>query len=314
VADPGCYRFRLAYRPPYDWDAMLAFLRARATPGVESVTATSYRRTITIDGSHGAIEVSHADSAAALTVDVRFADPRSLLVIVERVRRMFDLGADPASIAEHLRADPRLRAPLAKHPGIRTPGAWDGFELTVRAILGQQISVRAATTIAGRLASMFGSPVAVSGELERLFPTPAQLAHAAIERAGVVSARAETIRCLARRAADGAIESVPALRAIPGIGDWTAQYIAMRAFAEPDAFPSGDLVLRRTAGDLSARELERRSESWRPWRAYAVILLWQHANDHDRPRRILHAKPDHRRHHVPAAGGTEREAGREYSR
>ena len=342
AADPDCYRFRLAYRPPYDWDAMLAFLSARATPGVESVipaprpttknakTAkgakdearqslrssrplrsswsasdeSHYRRTISVDGRHGSIEVSRLESRSALSLEVRFPDPRALLFIVERVKAMFDLGADPAIIAEHLRADPLLRGPLAKHPGIRTPGAWDGFELAVRAILGQQISVRAATTMAGRIATMFGSPAITGDESEWLFPTPAQLAHAAIERAGVVSARAETIRSLARCVADATItfnssvdarDMVSALKDLPGIGDWTAEYIAMRALGEPDAFPSGDLVLRRMAGGCAARALDRRSASWRPWRAYAVMLLWQSARDeHDTSLRRRHAQRDGR--------------------
>jgi AraC family transcriptional regulator of adaptative response / DNA-3-methyladenine glycosylase II len=201
---------------------------------------------------------------------------------------MFDLGADPAVITEQLRADPLLRKSLARHPGIRTPGAWNGFELAVRAILGQQVSVRAATTLSGRLASMFGVPVGAGVGLERLFPTPAQLANAPIERAGVMTARAETIRSLARRIMNRTIEldgcvdgrvTTCALRAVPGIGDWTAEYIAMRALGEPDAFPSGDLGLRRAAGARSARELERLSEAWRPWRAYAVMLLWQQLSD-----------------------------------
>jgi AraC family transcriptional regulator of adaptative response / DNA-3-methyladenine glycosylase II len=291
VGDPERYRFRLAYRPPYDWDSMLAFLSARATPGVESVDASGYRRTIQVDGKHGVIDVSRLDSGAALRLDVRFPDPRALLFIVERVRRVFDLGADPAVIGEHLRADPLLRRPLARHPGMRTPGAWDGFELAVRAILGQQISVRAATTIAGRIASMFGSPVADDRGLDRLFPGPAQLASAAIERAGVMPARAGTIRSLARHVMNGTITfdtcideggTVAALQAVPGIGRWTAEYITMRAFGEPDAFPSGDLVLRRAAGGCTARELDRRSEAWRPWRAYAVMLLWQGETDRKR--------------------------------
>jgi AraC family transcriptional regulator of adaptative response / DNA-3-methyladenine glycosylase II len=310
VADPECYRLRLSYRPPYDWDAVLDFLRARATPGVEQVEDGHYRRTIQIDGTYGAIDVSRpgSNTVHALDLSVRFPDPRVLLRIVERVRRVFDLGADPAVIAEHLRADPLLRGPLAKHPGIRTPGAWDGFELAVRAIVGQQISVRAATTIAGRIASMFGSPVPdapglacdARAELVRLFPTPAQLANAGVEGAGVMPARAETIRSLARHAANGSIAfdscadgraTVAALKALPGIGDWTAEYIAMRAFGEPDAFPSGDLVLRRAAGDCTARELDRRSQAWRPWRAYAVMLLWRGALDHDETfRRMTHAQ------------------------
>jgi AraC family transcriptional regulator of adaptative response / DNA-3-methyladenine glycosylase II len=205
VADPECYRFRLAYRPPYDWDAVLDFLRARATPGVERVADSHYRRTIEVDGKSGAIDVSRLDATDALHVIVRVPDPRALLRIVERVRRVFDLGADPAAIAGHLRADPLLRRALARYPGIRTPGAWDGFELAVRAILGQQISVAAATTIAGRIASMFGSPVPDDRGLARLFPTATELANADIERAGVMPARAETIRTLARLVADGSI-------------------------------------------------------------------------------------------------------------
>jgi AraC family transcriptional regulator of adaptative response / DNA-3-methyladenine glycosylase II len=299
VADPECYRFRLAYRPPYDWDAVLAFLNARSTSGVEAVVDSRYRRTITVAEKNGVIEVSRLEPGSALRLDVRFPDPRALLFIVEQVRRMFDLGADPTVIAEHLCGDPLLRGPLAKHPGIRTPGAWDGFELAVRAILGQQISVRAATTLAGRLASMFGSPIEDGGGLGRLFPTPEQLANASIEAAGVLPARAETVRALARHVSRGAIgfgssmdgaATVSALTALRGIGRWTAQYIAMRALCEPDAFPSGDRVLRRMAGDCSAQELERRAESWRPWRAYAVMLLWQGATDE--ARRDVNAECD----------------------
>ena len=288
------YRFRLAFRPPYDWESLLAFLRARATPGVEAVDGSCYRRTISVDGKHGVIEVCRADQRSALNLEVRFPDSRALLFIVERVRRMFDLGADPNAIAKHLSGDPLLREVLTKHPGIRMPGAWDGFELAVRAILGQQISVSAATTIAGRVAAMCGSASAGTGGLNRLFPTPLQLANAPIEQAGVIAARAGAIRALARRVAEKTIsfgpfvnqeEMVAALRSVPGIGDWTASYIAMRALGEPDAFPSGDLVLRRMAGVVSPAELDSRAELWRPWRAYAVILLWQGATDRaDRPK------------------------------
>lgn len=293
------YRFRLAYRPPYDWDAMLAFLAARATPGVESAGDRWYRRTITVDGRHGSIGIAPSGSAT-LELEVRFPDPRSLLLIVERVRRMFDLGADPAAIADQLGADPLLREPLRRHPGIRTPGAWDGFELSVRAILGQQISVRGATTIAGRVAGMFGAPVEIGTGLTTLFPTPLQLADAPLEKAGVVSARAHAIRTLARRVADGTIAfdyvtGASDLTTIAGIGDWTAHYIAMRALGEPDAFPSGDLILCRQAGCLTPRSLAQRSQTWRPWRAYAVMLLWQAAQDEViHPRRTKNADPRHR--------------------
>lgn len=289
------YRFRLAFRPPYDWKSLLGFLEARATPGVEAVVDGCYRRTITVDGKHGVIEVCRAAQGSALNLEVRFPDSRALLFIVERVRRMFDLGADPNAIAAQLSGDPLLRDLLTEHPGIRMPGAWDGFELAVRAILGQQISVPAATTIAGRLASMYGSSSIERGILNRLFPTPMQLANAPIERAGVIAARAGAIRALARKVAEKTIsfgplinqdEMVAALRAVPGIGEWTASYIAMRALGEPDAFPSGDLVLRRMAGVVSPGQLDVRAELWRPWRAYAVILLWQGAID-----RSASAKP-----------------------
>jgi AraC family transcriptional regulator of adaptative response / DNA-3-methyladenine glycosylase II len=280
AADPQSYRFRLAYRPPYDWDALLAFLAARATPGVECVDRARYRRTISVDGVSGVIDVGLAESHCGLALEVRFPDPRALLRIVERVRRVFDLGADPAVIAEHLGGDRLLRGPLARHPGIRTPGAWEGFELAVRAILGQQISVRGATTIAGRIAATWGTRFCGGGSLDRLFPTAAQLAGAPLERAGVMPARARTIRELARCVARGDTDfTAETLRSLPGIGDWTAEYIAMRALGEPDAFPSGDRVLLRVAGGCTARELDARSQAWRPWRAYAVILLWQHASD-----------------------------------
>lgn len=311
VASGSTYRFRLTYRPPYDWAAMMGFLAARATPGVERVEANRYQRSIAADGTAGTISIAPAEDGAALWLDVDGVEPRSLLHIVERVRRMFDIGADPAVITEHLGGDTLLKRPLAAHPGIRTPGAWDPFELSVRAILGQQISVAAATTIAGRVAERWGTPIgsqqsavlsqqsAVLSQQsavisQRLFPTPEQLADAPLEEAGIIRSRADTLRALARAVAGGGVRfdgvsTVPALRAIPGIGEWTAQYIAMRALSEPDSFPTGDLVLRRMAGGCTARELDRRSEAWRPWRSYAVMLLWQAARDREeRNRRTRH--------------------------
>jgi AraC family transcriptional regulator of adaptative response / DNA-3-methyladenine glycosylase II len=297
--DPDCYRFLLAYRPPYDWEFVLNFLRARATPGVEAVADDCYRRSVRVDGQIGHLAVSHVPARSALALDVRCAAPRALLRIVERVRRLFDLAADPAVIADHLGSDGLLARPLAAHPGIRTPGAWDGFEVAVRAILGQQVSVRAATTIAGRIAAMFGGAISEHDPIDRLFPTPAELASAPLERAGVMPSRATTIRTLARRTVEGALRfdtteaeasTLAALRTIPGVGDWTTQYIAMRAFNTPDAFLSGDLILRRAAGGLSARALERRAEAWRPWRAYAVMLLWLDA---------VNRPPLSRSRHVP---------------
>lgn len=272
----------------------MGFLSARATPGVEIVEASCYRRTIAIDGKTGTIQVRHCATKPALDLAVRFPDSRVLLTIVERVRRMFDLGADPAAIAGHLGGDPLLGPVLERHPGLRTPGAWDGFELSVRAILGQQVSVAAATTMAGRLARRFGAGVDSCDQLDRIFPTPAQLAKAPIEEVGVMAARAETIRALARAVTAGAVsfatpsapgEVTRALQALPGIGPWTAQYIAMRALGEPDAFLSGDLIVRRMAGNCTAPVLEQRSERWRPWRAYAVMLLWQSATEHAAQRK-----------------------------
>ncbi len=290
ASDSGHYHFRIAYRPPYDWNAMMAFLAARATPGVEHVGEDRYQRTIAVNGKHGTIAVTPSRRDSTLELDVNIDDPRALLTIVERVRLMFDIGADPAVIGRELGSDPLLRQPLAAHPGIRTPGAWDPFELSVRAILGQQVSVAAATTIAGRVASRWGTRVE-GDPLQRLFPTPDQLADAPLEEAGIIATRASTLRALACAVRDGAvcfdgITTVSSLRAIPGIGDWTAQYIAMRALNEPDAFPTGDLVLRKMAGGCSARELDRLAERFRPWRSYAVMLLWQAArNRHTSVRR-----------------------------
>jgi AraC family transcriptional regulator, regulatory protein of adaptative response / DNA-3-methyladenine glycosylase II len=277
------YLFRLRFRPPYDWAGMLAFLGPRATPGVEAVEAGVYRRIISISGQHGYLEVSPEPSGVALVARVQFANPCSLFFIVERIRAMFDLNADWAAIVASLKSDPVLGRRVAAHPGMRVPGCWNGFELAVRAILGQQISVKGATTLAGRMAAAFGAPVSVIDGLNRAFPPPQRLADAPLTRVGLPQLRAETIRGLARAVCDGrlrfesAVDSdafLATLCEVPGIGKWTAQYVAMRALGEPDAFPTGDLGLLRATNLRSARELERRSESWRPWRAYAAMYLW----------------------------------------
>jgi len=304
-------RVNLAYRPPFDWDALMAFLAGRATPGVEVVEANGYRRTIAIDGQAGTLTVGLSPAAPAIDLDIRFPGSRAHPLIVDRVRRMFDLDADPAVVAGHLSGDPWLGPVLTRHPGLRTPGAWDGFELSVRAILGQQVSVAAATTIAGRLAGRFGGVVEGADGLDRLFPAPAQLAEAPIEEVGVISARARSIRALACAVLAGDVcfsdtpvsEVTRALQALRGIGPWTAQYIAMRALGDRDAFLAGDLILRQRAGGCTARELERHAERWRPWRANAVMLMWQGAKDAQkdmdevgRLRPIsLHARGDRRR-------------------
>jgi AraC family transcriptional regulator, regulatory protein of adaptative response / DNA-3-methyladenine glycosylase II len=277
------YLFRLPFRPPLDWNGMLSFLAARATPRVEAVELGTYRRSISVDGACGFFEVSLDAPSHSVALRVQFPDPKALFFIVERVRAMFDLNADWTAIVNTLKSDPNLSAPLESHAGLRVPGCWNGFELAVRAILGQQISVKGATTLAGRLVSSFGATFPGAGNLTHIFPAPEVLAEAKLASIGLTHARAETIRALARAVAERGISfervaDTAALRRrlceIPGIGEWTAQYIAMRALGEPDAFPSGDLGLLRALNLHTARELERRAEAWRPWRAYAVMCLW----------------------------------------
>lgn len=256
-------------------------MSARATPGVEAVSPDAYRRTVAIDGEAGVIEVRRGRGSATLEA----CAPGSSLPAsaIDRLRHLFDLDADPAVIAAHLGPDPLLAPRLAAHPGIRVPGAWDGFELAVRAMLGQQVSVRAATTFAGRVAQAFGTPLAGAGELSRLFPSAEQLVDAPLEPCGVMPSRAAGIRALARAVVEGRVgleaghprATAEALTSVTGIGPWTASYVAMRALGDRDAFPAGDLVLRKAAGGCTARALDERSRVWRPWRAYAVMLLWQ---------------------------------------
>ena len=277
------YFFRLRFRPPYHWDGMLAFLAARATPGVEVVEGDSYRRSISTNGSHGYFEVSLDKQNGSLAVRVQFSDSRSLFFITERIRAMFDLNADWAAIVQSLRTDPLLAPRLESHPGLRVPGCWNGFELAIRAILGQQITVKGATSLAGRIAQAFGQPFSGGSGITHLFPTPKALAEANLTRIGLTKARAETIRALARAVCDGEISFdgivnsdafLTRLCDIPGIGQWTAQYVAMRALGEPDAFPAGDIALARALALGSRRKLEQRAEAWRPWRAYAAMYLW----------------------------------------
>jgi AraC family transcriptional regulator of adaptative response / DNA-3-methyladenine glycosylase II len=281
------YLFRLHFRPPYHWKGMLAFLAARATPGVEIVESDSYRRTISMNGHDGHFEVSLEEGRDALRVRIEFGDPHSLIFIVERIRAMFDLNADWAAIVQSLTGYTVLAEGLKADPGLRVPGCWNGFELATRAILGQQITVKAATVLAGRMASSFGKQISIAGGLTHLFPSPEVLADAKLCDIGLTRARAETIRALARAVCDGKIgfdavvdsdALLNRLCDIPGIGKWTAQYVAMRALGEPDAFPASDLGLLRAMGLSSFRELEQRAEAWRPWRAYAAMYLWRIAS------------------------------------
>jgi AraC family transcriptional regulator, regulatory protein of adaptative response / DNA-3-methyladenine glycosylase II len=277
------YLFRLGFRPPFDWQGMLRFLAPRAIPGVEIVENGVYRRTIFLNGEAGFFEVSLDRTGLALEVRIQFGDSRALFLIVERIRRMFDLNADWQVIAERLRMDEALVTRVEASPGLRVPGCWDGFELAVRAILGQQVTVKGASTLAGRLVAALGRPFSVAGRLTHLFPQPELLAEAQLNGIGLTAARMETIRGLARSVCQGKIafegivdteEFLTRLCEIPGIGKWTAQYVAMRALGEPDALPTGDLGLAHALGLKSAREIEERSQAWRPWRAYAAMYLW----------------------------------------
>ncbi len=267
--EAGVYTFRLGYRPPYNWASIIGFLGPRAIPGVETITLDEYRRSISLDGNSGFISVRNIVAKNHLELRIEFPEPAALFRIVERVRNIFDLRADPADVDEHLRRDSRLKPIVQAHAGMRVPGCWDGFEIGVRAILGQQVSVKGATTMAGRLAAEFGK---AHGDA-RVFPSPDALSEADLTRIGLTKARAHSIRELASAVARNEVSFDASLgleafeegmKKLPGVGPWTAQYIAMR-IGEPDAFPSGDLYLKKFG---------KESEAWRPWRAYAAMYIW----------------------------------------
>jgi len=296
---------RLAFRAPYDWDGVLAFLAARALPGVESVTAGGYARTLAIDGARGVVVVRLA-AGDALEAEIRFPKLQALPAVIARIRRAFDLSADPGLIGAHLSQDPALAPLVAARPGLRAPGAWDGFELAVRAVLGQQITVTAARGLGARVVQAYGEPLddpaAAELGLTHLFPTPERLVGQDIAALGMPRTRGATLEALAR----GVVEdptifapradldgAVAALSALPGIGSWTAQYIALREQREPDAFPHGDVgLLRAVTGPdgrrPEAHELLARAEAWRPWRAYAAQHLWAADAARPEPRRRRH--------------------------
>jgi AraC family transcriptional regulator of adaptative response / DNA-3-methyladenine glycosylase II len=281
----------LRYKPPYDWDSMLSFLKLRAVAGVEVVRDRTYARTIDMDGNHGIVTVAPGDGDCLRAV-VRLQKISVLPQVIARLRRVFDLAADPHAIAAHLQQDPLLAELIESRPGLRVPGAWDGFELAMRAVLGQQITVVGAIRLAGKLVAQYGERLrcdrGAHSELTHVFPRPERLAAADLSTLGMPRARAKALSSLAaaverdpeifgaRRTLEEAVEQ---LRSLPGIGEWTAQYIAMRALREPDAFPAADIGLLRAMenakGDRpTPRELLARAEQWRPWRAYAAQLLW----------------------------------------
>jgi AraC family transcriptional regulator of adaptative response / DNA-3-methyladenine glycosylase II len=283
---------RLRYRPPYDWDSMLGFLAARAIAGVEVVENGRYLRTVGIDGFTGSVQVSHLPARQSLCVTIRFPRVQALPAIVARVRRLFDLGADIETIDSHLSLDPRLAPVVARRPGLRAPGGWDGFELAVRAVLGQQVSVAAARGLARQLVEAHGESVqeqfAIDPRLTHVFPDAPRLASAKAIEVGMPEARRSALKGVATAAvADPSLfrplgtmeDAIAKLRKIKGVGEWTAQYIALRAMRETDAFPAADVGLLRGAEVVDGVRptvpgLLARSEAWRPWRAYAAQHLW----------------------------------------
>ncbi len=298
---------RLAYRPPYDWPRMLAFLQGRAIPGVEAVDARAYRRVIDLgDGALGLLHVTHLPEHHSLLVRLRFPGLDQLPQLpdlIARVRRMFDLDADPVAIEACLARDPRLAPIVAAQPGLRLPGAWDAFETAVRAILGQQITVSGATRLAGQLVKELGRPAPAWPDhplLTHAFPRPEGFTAEGLASLGMPSARRMALLQLAQKVAaeptllhpcESLETAIARLCALPGIGDWTAQYIAMRALHESDAFPAGDVGVQRAMAVAgvrpTARALIAHAEQWRPWRAYAVLHLW-HSETHSATHSEIH--------------------------
>jgi AraC family transcriptional regulator of adaptative response / DNA-3-methyladenine glycosylase II len=302
------FSFRLSYRPPLDWERLLKFLAPRAIPGVEAIRDGAYFRTVSVKRHEhhyaGHLEVRHDPAAKVLLVRLSDELLPVCAIVLERLKRLFDLQADPAAILAAL-------GPLAEErPGLRVPGSFDGFEMSVRAILGQQITVAGASTLAGRLVARFGTPVKTpEAALTHLFPQAERIAQATVSeigQLGITGKRSETLIALAKAMASGALVLAPGgrieatltqLRQIPGIGEWTAQYIAMRALSWPDAFPHTDLGIRKAIGEENPNKIFARAEQWRPWRAYAALHLWA----------SLEKKPESEE--VPATPARKRRAG-----
>lgn len=277
--------FELSFRPPYDWRGIAAFLGARAMAGVEMVEGSCYRRTVRVasEGKEhlGWVVIGSSQKKPALRVAVSASLARVLPPVLSRVKALMDLSCNPTEVAEALSGLEQFR------PGLRVPGAFDGFEVAVRAIFGQQVTVAAARTIASRFAAALGDPVTTPfSTLTTIFPAAARVADTAIgliARLGMPEVRARAVIALARDVADGHLvlspyadieQTLERLRALPGVGEWTAQYIAMRALAWPDAFLHTDLGVMRALGETNARRVLEAGEAWRPWRAYAVMQLW----------------------------------------
>lgn len=288
-ADGDALRLRLPYRPPLAWRQLLLYLAARAIPGVEAVDSGVYRRSVRLAGDPGIVELEDDPERSQILLRLEPPVVDGIAGAVERARHVADLDADPLAIEAALAQDPTLGPLVQRVPGTRVPGCWEPFELAVRAILGQQVTVRGATTLAGRLVRSFGEALPeANGSVTHLFPTAPALVEADIAQIGMPETRAAAIRALARAFRDGDVpldtgadpaEAIAALEALPGVGRWTARYVAMRAVRDPDAFPASDLGLRHAlatnARPASAGEVAAAAEPWRPWRAYAAVHLWQ---------------------------------------
>lgn len=283
------FQLKLAYRPPFDFQGMLNFLKIRAIPGVEQVADEQYIRTILVGNTVesrqvGRLTVTHDADKRCLQVYIELESANHLMMVLEKVKRLFDLMADPIDIIESLKSDKQMAEMVAQNPGQRVPGCWEPFEIAVRAIVGQQISVKGATTVMGRIASAYGQQTNVG----LVFPDANALSKIDVTSLSMPVKRAQTIKDMSQAVVDGSIDftvgSDPAnliqqLKNTKGIGPWTAQYIAMRALGDPDAFLQGDLVLLKVAKHCldieSDKDLIERSKQWQPWRAYACMHLWR---------------------------------------
>ncbi|HQR32734.1 MAG TPA: DNA-3-methyladenine glycosylase 2 [Blastocatellia bacterium] len=272
----------LAYRPPFDWQSLLDYLKARALRGVETVEGNRYMRTVAVGKQIGWVVVEPAADKFVLRVELSASLAKTILPVLAGVKRVFDLKAEPTQIAA------QLGELAADNPGLRVPGAFSGFEIAVRAILGQQVSVKSATTLAGRYVAAFGEPVETPfAALTHLSPTPQRVASAEVSQLtslGIIGARAKSILALAEAVSSGKLNLSPGgnveqtmeqLKQLPGVGEWTAQYVAMRALAWPDAFPHTDLGIYKALGTNKPKRVLELAEAWRPWRAYAVLHLWK---------------------------------------
>lgn len=287
---PFDLRLRLGFRPPFDWQMILDYFRLRLIPGVETISGNCYRRTVRLDDAYAFIEAEPDASRNILWVRVLSNQPFPLADLVMRLRRTFDLDADPAAIREHFHNDPLIGPLVDQRPGLRVPGAFDGFELAIRAVLGQQVSVKGASTLTGRLVEAYGEAVVPPpgpNWPSHLFPTPDIMMTDRLHEIGIPKSRAATLFNVAEAVSSGALSLVPTcdtaeiekqFKKLKGIGDWTASYVALRALGDPDAFPEGDLGLQKAGAPdkerLTPKQLLALAENWRPWRGYAALHLW----------------------------------------